>query len=191
MITLETEMEIKYLGGNCFRLREKEIYLLLGESDSKVEADIVLPGTFPHKKRTEIIPKKRSEPFIIPGPGEYELEGVEIWSTDYCSWLVQINNWRVGFINSDYQVPDGKKVDFFGRIDILFLIISEKNEGAKKAAGILKKISPSIVIPGGEKETIKMFLDEMDKEDLKPQEKLQLTNKDLPEETEVILLRAD
>jgi len=188
-------MEVKYLGGNCFRLREKETYLLLGQPEKRVEADVVLTGKG-GVGGNNIVAKKRRSPFVIPGPGEYEVGGVEIWGRGDRLWRIHLDSWKIGFITNDWQVPDEKKADFFGQVDILFLILPEGKEGAKKAVEAVKRVSPLIVIPGMKIEAQRKlgdnwaeeFLDEMDQEGLEAKEKLQLKRKDLPEETRLVLL---
>lgn len=189
-------MEIKYLGGNCFRIREKEVYLLLGKPEKKVEADVVLVGNGAVIDKN-ILGKKRKTPFIIPGPGEYEISGVEIWGRGDSLWRIRLNGWEIGFMTNGWQISNEKKAEFFGQVEILFLILSEGKEGAKKAVETIKRVSPLIVIPGMEIESqkklgdswVREFLDEMDQESLKAKDKLQLKRKDLPEETELVLLK--
>lgn len=189
-------MEIKYFGGNCFRVREKELYFLLGRPDKKVEADVVLTGNGTAVKKN-LLGKKKKVPFIIPGPGEYEIGGIEIWGKGDSLWRIQLDSWKIGFMTDGWQVPNEKKADFFGQLDILFLILPQGKGEVKKAVETVKRVSPLIIIPGMEigfqKELgdnwAKEFLDEMDQESLKAKDKLQLKRKDLPEETELVLLK--
>jgi len=189
-------MEIKYFGGDCFRIREKELYLLLGKPEKKIEADVILPGNGAVIDKN-VVSKKYETPFIIPGPGEYEVSGVEIWGRGDNLWRIRLDDWEIGFMTNGWQMFTEKKVDFFGQIDVLFLILPEGKEGAKKAVEAVKRVSPLIVVPGMAIESqnklgdnwVREFLDEMDQESLKAKDKLLLKKKDLPEEMNLILLK--
>jgi hypothetical protein len=186
-------MIVKYLGGNCFQLREKDSYLLLGEPASQVDVDVVLLGNGKQLVKKLVSPKKRKQPFFVPGPGEYEIGGIEIFGQGDHVWQINFNKWQLCFMNQSWQMPDEKKVDALGQIDILFLTLLKGKTGAKKAAEAIKRVSPKAVIPGinrkdQDKDWAKAFLDEMDKEDLKPKEKLTLKKSQLSEETTDIYL---
>ncbi len=189
-------MEIKYLGGDCFRIREKGSYLLLGQPSGKVEADLVVTSADVEKFRNRISAKSRDKPFFIIGPGEYEIGGIEVWGGRDGYWQIKIGYWHFCFMNNSWKIPDDKKVESLGQIDILFLILPNKKRKVGKAKEAIKRLSPLIVIPGtaGEGDwtlgCLNSFLDEMDQEDLEPKEKLVLKHNELPDETRLVLLKS-
>lgn len=189
-------IEVKYFGGNCFRVRGKDLYLVVGKPPKKIQADVFLVGKADHFSREKCLAKTRREPFIISGPGEYEISGIEVWGGADNYWLIRMGNWRLCFADLGWQVPEEKRAEELSQVDIMFLVLPSGKVSAKEAAEVVKRVSPLVVIPGrpdGENQAISSwaisFLDEMDREDLKAQDKLKLERKDLPEETQIILLK--
>ncbi|MFH1706066.1 MAG: MBL fold metallo-hydrolase [Patescibacteria group bacterium] len=187
-------IEVKYYGGNRFRIREKRAQIFLGLPESAVKSDVfLLPGGIGEQNSKNLIGKNREKPFIISGPGEYEVAGVEVWGGNNGYWLIRIGNWRFCFISGDWKVPDEKKTAKFEQLDLLFLTLKKNLVEVKDAVELIKRISPLIVIPGVDPSLKdpswkKVFLDAMDREDLKPQGELKIEKSDLPEETTVVLL---
>ena len=130
---------------------------------------------------------------MVIGPGEYEIAGIEVWGGEDHYWLVQIEGWRICFANSGWKILNDKKIDQFGQIDILLIVLSGKVGEAKEAAEMVNRLSPAITIPAYEGEAKsgweKEFLDAMDREDLKAEESLKLDRKELSEDKKLVLLK--
>jgi len=187
-------MEIKYLGQNAFQLKVKGSYLSFGNSGKKTETDVAVVGKeVSEDDRNNFSSKKRDSVFIITSPGEYEVSGIEIWGGKDHYWLVTAEGWRICFINSGWEVPKENQVDQLGSIDVLFLVLSGKKGEVKEAVEVVKRVPAAIVIPAfaaDDKAALqKEFLDAMDREDLKPEDKLKLEKQDLPEDTKLVLLK--
>ncbi len=199
MLLLVVMLIVKYHGGNCFRLREGDSFLLLGNTRNKAKADIVIPDYDQKIKKNKVETIKREQVFWTPGPGEFEVRGVELESTGDGYWTIILDGWRVVWAMDGWQVPGKKKVEQLGQADVLFLTLNKDKKRAKEASELVKRISPYVVIPGmnwddyeelGDDWTNK-FLDEMDREDLKPIDKVKLKRSDINEEaTEIYLLTA-
>jgi len=188
-------IEIKYYGGNRFRVREKRSEIFLGLPEAATKSDVfLLPGGEAEQDSQKLVAKNRQKPFVISSPGEYEIGGVEVWGGSGGYWLIRIGSWRFCFISGDWKVPDEKKTAKLEQLDFLFLTLKESPAEIKNAVELIKRISPLIVIPGvspsvKDSSWKKTFLDAMDREDLKPQEELKIDKSDLPEETTVVLLK--
>lgn len=190
---------VKYHGGNCFRLREGDSFLLLGNPKNKAKADIVIPDYDQKMNQKKVETVKRDKVFWTPGPGEFEVRGVELESDGEGYWTIILDGWRVVWAMDDWQVPGKKKVEKLGQADVIFLSLNKDKKRAKEASELVKRISPYVVIPGmnwkdydelGDK-WAHDFLDEMDREDLKPIDKAKLKRSDINEEaTEIFLLTA-
>ncbi len=139
------------------------------------------------------------EPFVIRGPGEYEVKDVlvkgyqtktsygggERVNTAYIVTLEKMLMLFLGAINT-IELPKELK-EVLEKVDILFVPIG--GDGVlepKKAYEMVVSVAPSIVIPMhysgiGEKDAIKNFLKEEGAEgdNHKPVDKLTLKNKDL------------
>ncbi len=199
MLLLNVMLIAKYHGGNCFRLREGDSFLLLGNPNNKAKADIVIPNYDEKIKKNKVEPIKRDEVFWTPGPGEFEVRGVELESVGDGYWTIIFDGWRVVWAMDDWQVPDKKKVEKLGQADVIFLVLNKNKKRAEEASELVKRTSPYVIVPGinwddyqelGEGWANK-FLDEMDREDLKPVDKLKLKRSDINEEaTEIHLLTA-
>ena len=150
-------------------------------------------------------------PFLVSGPGEYEIEGLAIYGI--ASFHDSEKGKKLGF-NTIYTVEfeniklchlgdlgesdiDSETLEALGEIDVLFLPVGGKDVlDAEAAVKILNKIEPKAVIPmhySIPKTSIKgarveEFLKELGEEKIKPEEKFTFKKKDLPEEGLKIVL---
>lgn len=146
-------------------------------------------------------------PFIISGPGEYEIGGItisgfpsekrfgknELLNTIYSLELEGIRLCILGAVSS----PDLKseQIEGIGEVDIIFVPIGGEFLSPSDAEKIAVTLGAKLVIPlqcegSGEKE-LKLFLKEAGAEDAKPVDKLTLKKKDLEgKEGDVVLLEA-
>ncbi len=178
---------------------------------SKYGADIVLiSNNHEDMNGKENATRGDKEPFIIEGPGEYEIGGVfirgflsktlyggkESVNTIYTMNLENMNLCFLGALSSlDAITPE--TTEALDDVDILFVPIG--GEGVLSpgdAAKAALKIEPKIVIPVhfgddlGEK-ALKSFLKEGGDEDLKAEEKLTLKKKDLEgRDGDIVVLKA-
>lgn len=158
----------------------------------------------------ENISSKNKEPFIISGPGEYEIQGIFIKgassttqyegkkkiNTVYSLTLEGMNLVFLGALEST-ELNDRVK-NILGEVDVLFLPIG--NEGTLNSADankIAAKLGAKIIIPMhygevGEKDALNKFLKESGSEKIKPIEKLTLKKKDLGVDGagEIIILKS-
>lgn len=180
-------MYISSLGHFCFKLRGKRATVLTdpygktasGSLIPKVKADIV---TLSHKGRWAI-DRIVGSPFIIKGPGEYEIKGVSIFGVslgDNTAYVYEIDGLKTCHISNSTGKLTEKQAEEFGEIDILLV------PAKKKAVAIVEQLEPKIVIPmnrAGE------FLKEVGKEEIRPIKKLKVAPSSLPEEREVVWLK--
>ena len=147
------------------------------------------------------------QPFVISGPGEYEIKDIFIRgiksssnygekdkiNTIYSVIMENINMCFLGAL-ADKDLPDATK-EALGDIDILFVPIG--SDGVLSPAESYKlavKLEPRIIIPMhygevGDKNALKTFLKEAGEDDVKPIDKLTLKKKDLEgKEAEVTVL---
>ena len=171
-------------------------------------ADIALVSlNHPDMNGTLNLSYNGKDPFVISGPGEYEVkdvfikgfasksmyEGKERINTVYS---VTIENTNLCFLGalSDINLSNEVKEEL-GDVDVLFLPIG--NDGVLDAAQAEKlsvEIEPKIIIPMhygevGVKDALKKYLKEAGEENIKPIDKLTLKKKDLEgKEGETIVL---
>lgn len=158
---------------------------------------------------TDMVAHGEREPFVISGPGEYEVGGIFVKGFASPSHYDGAEH-----INTIYSFSvDGMNICFIGAhdgadlstevkegidgVDILFVPIGGDGVlNAVEAAKLAVKIEPKIVIPihygeVGDKGALKIFLKESDADDVKPIEKLTLKKKDLEgKDGDVVVLEA-
>ena len=211
-------MIITYLGGEFFKVQFGDTTLAFNpiSSESKLKgsrfgADIVLSTTH-HVDFNGVdqVGRGDKQPFVIEGPGEYEVGGVfikglpseskygakengrDLINTIYTVSLENMNICFLGAINNTELKTE--TIEALDEIDILFVPIG--GEGVldpAKAYKLAVSLQPKIIIPMhyddiGTKDALKVFLKEAG-ENPKPEAKLTLKKKDLEgKEGDIIVL---
>src|SRR3989344_3572189 len=204
-------MVISYLGGQCFKVSHGDLTIAYnppGKNSSfkgvKFGSDIVLSAQN-HEDFNGIENASFGEraPFVIEGPGEYEIKGVQVRgfasdtsyggkkriNTIYSVTLEGMNLCFLGALGSATLPPAAKEA--LDDIDILFVPIGGKGMlDYGEAESLAVQLEPKAVIPmHGSPENLKSFLKEAGAEGTKPQEKLTVKRKDLDgKEGEIIVL---
>ncbi len=177
---------------------------------SRFFADIALVSiNHPDMNGSENLSYNGKEPFVITGPGEYEVKdifikgfgskstygGKERINTIYSVTLENMNLCFLGAL-SDINLSSEVK-EALGDVDILFLPIGDDGViDAVKAEKLSVEIEPKIIIPMhfgdvGNKDALKKYLKEAGEENVKPIDKLTIKKKDLDgKEGEVVVLSA-
>lgn len=172
----------------------------------KAEADIIIVPNENYKSNTKAF-SNGGKPFLIWGPGEYEVKDVFIYGinalTDEKSpntiYIIEIEDIKICHLG-DFNEKDltEDKIEKIGDIDVLLVPVGGQNTiSAKEALQIMSKIEPRITIPMTYQiPKLKMKLDGLDKFfkalGVKPIEalpKLTIKKKDIePEEAKIIIL---
>lgn len=214
-------MVITYHGGECFRVSFGDTTLAFNpiSKDSKLKgtkfgSDIVFVSLQdPDMNGSDQAGFGDKQPFVIEGPGEYEVKDVVVkgfasesnyrkpkrLNTIYFATLEGMNLCFLGALSTGDLPQDAKQE--IEDIDILFVPIGGDGVlDAGEAAKLAVKLEPHIVIPMhystsagdiGEKDALKHFIKEAGEEGTKPIEKLTLKKKDLEgKEGEVVVLSA-
>ena len=210
-------MIINYFGGQFVKIQFGDTILAFNpiskESSlkpTKFGADIVLTSVnHPDMNGVDQVTFGDKRPFVISGPGEYEVKGVFIKGFSSESgydkekrlntiYTVSLEGMTICFLGALNTTELPKEADEgIDGVDILFVPIS--GDGVLDAARAYKlavSISPKIMIPvnygdGGDKDALKKFLKEAD-ENSKPEPKLTLKKKDLEgKEADVVVLERE
>jgi L-ascorbate metabolism protein UlaG (beta-lactamase superfamily) len=205
-------MVITYLGGECFKITQGDLTIALNppSKDSSLKApkfgsDIVLVS-LNHEdfNGAEQMSFGDREPFVISGPGEYEVKGVSVRgfaseteyggekgiNTIYSIALEGMDLVFLGALGSN-ALPQAAKAEL-DEIDVLFLPVGGEGVlGHADAYRLAVQLEPKIVIPMHyTPETLKKFLREAG-EDIVPVDKLTLKRKDLEgKEDEIVVLQS-
>lgn len=198
-------MEIYPLGHSSFRIKGKTVTVVMDPYLKQSDADIV---TISHDHQDHnVLDKISGTPFVVNGPGEYEIKGVTVVgvatfhddqnggergaNTAYKINIDGINVCHLGDLG--HKLSD-EQLDQIGDVDILLIPVGGKfTIDAKMAAQVVTQIEPLVVIPmhyGGklDLEPKEHFLSEMGTEGIMVQPKLVISKDKLPETTTVVVL---
>lgn len=169
---------------------------------------VLITANHPDFNGAETATRQGKEPFVVKGPGEYEVRGVfvrgfssktvyggvERFNTVYS---FELDGIRIAFLGaiSDKDL-DSKAKEELGDVDILFVPIGgDEVLGGEDSFKIANKREPKIIIPihfgsVGNKDALETFLKEADATDIKPVDKLTIKKKDLiGKQSEVVVLQ--
>lgn len=212
-------MTITWLGQSCFKIQDKEITVIVDPYSNEVgfklprlAADIVSISHdhFDHNN-VEAVSGTTGAPFVISGPGEYEVKGVFVYgipswhdksegkekgsNTIYRIQMEGISVVHLGDLGHTLSEEEVAKLD---GVDILLVPVGGHfTVGGSEAAEVVSQLEPRIVIPMHYKipglkmdvDPVDKFLKEMGASKAEKLPKLKIVKKDLPqEETKVVLL---
>lgn len=196
-------MIIQYFGKEFFKISQGDFTIAVNPiskdskhfNKSKFGSDVVLVTTnHPDFNGIDLATFGENAPFIVNGPGEYEVSDVYIQGFES---RAEID--KKEYINTIYLITfDGIKIAFLGPIsskesipksfiesvespDIFFVPINgESTIDAVTAQKLGNSFNAKMVIPMDyDKDTLKAFLKESSSEGLKPIDKLTVKKKDL------------
>jgi len=207
-------MDITSLGHSSFRIKGKTTTIVTDPFDSSfiglkfpkhVAADIV---TVSHgHKDHNAVSELEGNPFVVDGPGEYEIKGVGIVgisshhdtekkerNTIYRLEMEDLNIVHLGDLG---RMLTSEEIDTLDGVDILMIPVGGTfTIDAGQAAKIVSEIDPSIIIPMHYQKPglkfdlapVSAFLKEMGQETVTAQSKFSVTKAKLPEQKQIIIL---
>jgi L-ascorbate metabolism protein UlaG (beta-lactamase superfamily) len=210
-------MVITYHGGEFFKVQFGDMTLAFNpiSKDSKLKstrfgADIALISLINEDfNGVDQVTHGDRNPFVISGPGEYEVKGIFIKgflseskyqdkSKINTIYSVSLENMNLCFLGAVASADiAGEALEALGDIDVLFVPIG--GEGVLSPADankLVTKLEPKLVIPMhygemGQAKALQTFLKESGSEDVKPTDKLTLKKKDLEgKEADVVVLES-
>lgn len=213
-------MEIAYLGHSSFKLKGKKTTVVTDPFDpksvglkfAKIDADIV---TVSHQHQDHnAVNLVTNAPFVVHGPGEYEIKGVSIIGVPSyhdnekgelrgtnTMYSIEIDGIHIVHLGDLGHKLTEKEVETLGAVDILLVPVGGVYTiTAKQAAELIPDIDPSIVIPMhygrpeldqkvyGELTDLQTFLKAVGAEAVAPQSKVSITKDKLPDALQIIVL---
>jgi hypothetical protein len=208
-------MIVTYHGNQFFKLQFGDMIVAINpiSKDSKLKssrfgANISLQS-INHEdfNGSEQLVYGEKSPFVVSGPGEYEVNGVfikgfpttssyggkSLINTIYTLTLDNLNVCILGALDSK-ELPSGAK-EAIEDLDILFVPIGGHGTlNASEAYKLATQFEPKVIIPVGydvgDKDSLKTFLKEGGGESVKPIDKLTVKKKDVEgKEGEIIILQ--
>jgi L-ascorbate metabolism protein UlaG (beta-lactamase superfamily) len=210
-------MEIIWYGHSCFRIKDRNSTVVtdpydksLGLALPRPRADIVtVSNPAPHHNHTAGV---KGEFKVVNGPGEYEINGTfingirmidtknqgnSIDRPENNVFVFYMENMTICHMGDLTHVPSQSQIDEMGNIDILMIPVAGKRAlSAGQAAEVISLIEPHIIIPMHYQlpgltvslEPVSKFLKEMGAAKIDPVANLKITQSQLPEETQIVLL---
>ena len=211
-------MEITWYGHSCFKLSDRGQATVVcdpydheqvGYTSLKLKADIV---TVSHESPSHSYLKAvKGEPYVISGPGEYEIGGVFITGlrTNHRKkkdqllppntlYLIDYSGINIVHLGDMVQVPTQTEVEDLGPVHIALVPVGGVSSlNASQASEAISLFEPNIVIPMHyatpaskiKSDPIAKFLKEMGLSTIETVPSYKITSPDtLPEETQVVVL---
>jgi L-ascorbate metabolism protein UlaG (beta-lactamase superfamily) len=213
-------MEIVWYGLSCFRLTERNMASVVtdpydadtaGLEPLKLKADIVTishdaPGHNNH-------PAVKGKSHVITGPGEFEIGGVFITGVQTNSvskhtkdeprntlYMFDYGGVNIVHLGDLRRVPTQTEVEALGNVHVALVPVGGGGGlTSAKAIEVISLLEPGIVIPMHfatpglkfELGPLSKFLKEMGVGEVEPQPSLKITSTSIPEETRVVVLKAE
>jgi len=152
----------------------------------------------------------RDDPYVISGPGEYEVGGVfVIGVTCYhddqegarfgrnTAYIIELEDMTICHLGDLGHVPTQEQIEEFDGIDVLMIPVGGKDVLAgPRAAEVVNLLEPKLVIPmryriadmDRDLATVTRFLTEMEAKESQPEDALKVTASQLSEDTRVCVL---
>ena len=192
-------MDILYLGHSGFKFKGKDSIVVVDPVDiSPTPTDVVIlsdarQGVYSLSKVSGT--PRRTEPYVVKAPGEYEVNGVGIfgWGSDHgenTAYSIIVDGVRIAHLGNLKEEANEDLVTGLGTVDVLLVPVGGGvTLGPKEAQIVIEKLSPSIVVPMCDTESgIGDFLKMMGITELAPIERLKVTKDSLPEGMQVVVL---
>ena len=211
-------MEITWYGHSCFRLAERGTAAVItdpfdyqagGKGLQNLTADIItISQGEPEQDYLDMV---KGNPYVISGPGEYEVGGVFITgihmggqkgeesakrSHPYTMYAFDFDSMTVVHLGSLNRIPTQAEIEAIGTVNIAIVPVDESRSlNAARATEVISMLEPNIVIPiyddptgDNRSDSLTKFLKEMGMNEITPQPLLKIARSSLPEETQVIVL---
>jgi L-ascorbate metabolism protein UlaG (beta-lactamase superfamily) len=213
-------MLITWSGISCFKIQTKDIILVTDPFDAsyglkppRLKADIVTISHAHHDH--DNVSAIMANPFVINGPGEYEIKGIFVYGLPgyhdkkqgaerglITMYLIEMEDISLAHLG-DLGCPlNDEQLEKLEGVDILMIPVGGRYTiDAKEAVEVINQIEPRIVIPMHYKipglkfknpiDPVDNFCKEMGIKKIEGLDKLKIAKKDLPaEETKVIILKS-
>jgi L-ascorbate metabolism protein UlaG (beta-lactamase superfamily) len=216
-------VEIAYFGHSSFRLKGRVKAVItdpygeqVGKYPRDAEADIITVSHdhFDHNAVEKIkgLPSgKPGRPFVIDGPGEYEIGGVSVvgvpaWHDEKSGgerglntiYVIEMDGLRIAHMGDLGHKLNDQQLEEIGAIDVVFVPVGGVYTiDAKTAKEVVGQVDPWVIIPMHYKTadfglkdlgTIDDFLKEMGKTEIVPVAKYSISADRLPEDMQLVVL---
>ncbi len=209
-------MDVIWYGHACFRIKDRTAAIVtdpyhksIGLSLPSLKANIVtVSHGHPGHSNVKAV---KGGPFVIDGPGEYEVNNVFITGIrtfhdaragkdrgKNTVFLFEIDGLTVCHLGDLGHLPKQSQVEALGDIDILLVPVGGVDSlRASQAAEVISLLEPKIVVPmhfrmkdlAFKLDPVTKFFKELGLTSAEEQDVLKMSKSALPSETQIVLLR--
>lgn len=209
-------MDVTWYGHACFRIKDRTATVVMdpyhksiGLSLPSLKANIVtVSHDHPGHSNTKAV---KGRPFIIDGPGEYEVSNVFVTGIrtfhdaragkergKNTVFLVDMDGLTICHLGDLGHLPKQSQVEALGDIDVLLVPVGGVDSlRASQAAEVISLMEPKIVIPmhyrlkdlAFKLDPVTKFFKELGLTSAEEQEVLKVSKSALPSETQIVVLR--
>lgn len=200
-------MHISWLGNTAIKIQAKPV-----DTDVTIIIDPYKQkeGNFPRSLTPNVVIYTRGEkdsitlsgnPFVVSTPGEIDTKDVLVTTTQSHNEneiiaRIDVEKVSIGHLGLTNKLLTEKQIELLSNIDVLFIAVGHEDSfDVEQALKTINSIEPRIIIPIAFKsendpkaKEITTFLAEMGAKDLKPEKKVIVRKKDLPEEEVQVML---
>jgi L-ascorbate metabolism protein UlaG (beta-lactamase superfamily) len=214
-------MQVQFLAHSCFKIKGKNATVVTDPFDPKIGfklpplgAEIVTVSHrhYDHNNFSVVRgTSQREKPFVVNGPGEYEIAGVSIFGTasfhddtqgslrgKNTIYLINIDNLKLVHLGDLGHKLSDEQFEAVDGADILFIPVGGTYTiDGETAVEVVAQIEPAIVIPMHYRlpelkiklDPVGDFFKALGEEEIKPVPKLIISREKLPEERKVVVLK--
>ncbi len=204
-------MEIIWYGQSCFHLRQRGCSVVMDPYDPengfrlpRITAAI-LTLSRPHKEEFDYTRGFRGSPYVIQGPGEYEVGGTFVFGFPLdrdqehknTAYIIEAEDATICHLGNLNYIPGREEMEQFDEIDILLIPIGggDTIDGAQ-AAEVVSLLEPAVTIPmcsriddeDVDREDAGRFLSEMGVQDAEAQGTLDINKNTVSRQPDVVTL---
>lgn len=210
-------MDITWLGHACVRIRTRQAAVVMDPADKTAGFDMGRPAAdivtvSRHHPHHDHVAGLRGQPVVLDGPGEYEIQGVQLYglssplpavegeaAVPNTAFLLEAEGLHVAHLGGGSVPPGAEDAEILTNADILIVAINgEEPIDTQLAARAVRDLEPAIVIPVSypgpqareEGSALRAFLDATGLSAEDPEAKLSINRRQLGEDTRVVLLEA-
>lgn len=180
-------MDITYLGGDTVKLAGKNLNVICDPAQSTAASKSLAKANVVSWSTDGLThPNSVDDAMVLDLPGEYEVGGAMI--TGVATGETTMFAFNIDGVNVVVTGPvegelSAERLEALGKVDALVIRVADH----AAAVALVAKLEPAYVVPVGYDKTPEAFLKEMGVNP-EPMAKLKLSPRDLPTETQVVVL---
>lgn len=204
-------MEIIWYGKSCFHLRQRGCSVVTDPYDPETGFRLpritaaILTLSHPYEEGFDYTRGFRGSPYVIQGPGEYEVGGTFVFGYPLdreqehknTAYIIEAEDATICHLGNLNYIPEREETEQFDEIDVLLIPVGGANTiDGPKAAEVVSLLEPTVSIPmcyraddgDGDLEDASRFLSEMGVQEAKKLTTLDANKNTIGRQPDVVIL---